>query len=674
MSQNIQAIYALTPAQEGILFHAIEKPNDDNYFLQYACTIDGELNISAWQQSWARLSEEHDMLRTLFTWKGRPHPLQVVRNHVDLDWIVLDWRDKSAYEQAQKWQGFLEADRDLGFVLDKAPVAEQFWRDYLQGFTQASLIKNKTALSRAYEEETTHAQASKGSLHQLLDKDVSEALYAKARGSELTVNTMILGAWSLVLAYYCRQDDLVFGTTVSGRPVDLADADKIVGLFINTLPVRAKLAKDEESLELWLKHLQRSQIAARSYEQTPAITMRDSVYTEYSHYPLAILVQPGNQLHITAVFQETGISQNQAQHLLDCKLNDKQLGHKNQDHQYQTETQATTHFSYQALNEQANQLAHLLISKGVSRGDIVPILLERSYQSIISVLAVSKCGAAYAIFDPELAPSRLKSMIATLEQQKTWVISTSSLAEKAYYESSPKVFLHISSLSTDSAIAGLYWTLCSKGTLLLAAKHAEQDCRQLGEDIRKYDVSHTLCIPSLYKLILENASTQDLSALHSVILAGESCPQALVQEHQNVLPTTRLFNEYGPSEYCVWATAEELTSYSSNQAISIGKVISNTYAYVLDEAKNPVEKGEVGELYLSGNNIADGYLNDPAKSAEVFLSNPFYSYDEDGLATKTEASRHLQMMYKTGDKVKQLDDERYVFVGKWMSMKRSACY
>jgi len=274
MSQNIQAIYALTPAQEGILFHAIEKPNDDNYFLQYAC---------------------------------RPHPLQVVRNHVDLDWIVLDWRDKSAYEQAQKWQGFLEADRDLGFVLDKAPVmrfalirindsesrfllsfhhvafdgwsqrllmtqamqyyqeintgavnnhsrqlqsrfadfakrfdsldtnqAEQFWRDYLQGFTQASLIKNKTALSRAYEEETTHAQASKGSLHQLLDKDVSEALYAKARGSELTVNTMILGAWSLVLAYYCRQDDLVFGTTVSGRPVDLADADKIVGLFINT--------------------------------------------------------------------------------------------------------------------------------------------------------------------------------------------------------------------------------------------------------------------------------------------------------------------------------------------------------------------------------------------------------------------------------------------------------
>jgi len=545
-----------------------------------------------------------------------------------------------------------------------------------------------------------------------------------------------------------------------------------------------------------------------------AITMRDSVYTEYSHYPLAILVQPGNQLHITAVFQETGISQNQAQHLLDClgavlkqmsanldltlsqvkteqhtffahagltknaveknalkeidqdnnlqtssqpnelqacfqgietlanesadalalidlnenKLNDKQLGHKNQDHQYQTETQATTHFSYQALNEQANQLAHLLISKGVSRGDIVPILLERSYQSIISVLAVSKCGAAYAIFDPELAPSRLKSMIATLEQQKTWVISTSSLAEKlsssdvdtlmldeqtlsmwstdnpnisvdsedlayviytsgttgtakgvkvshralshstfaraAYYESSPKVFLHISSLSTDSAIAGLYWTLCSKGTLLLAAKHAEQDCRQLGEDIRKYDVSHTLCIPSLYKLILENASTQDLSALHSVILAGESCPQALVQEHQNVLPTTRLFNEYGPSEYCVWATAEELTSYSSNQAISIGKVISNTYAYVLDEAKNPVEKGEVGELYLSGNNIADGYLNDPAKSAEVFLSNPFYSYDEDGLATKTEASRHLQMMYKTGDKVKQLDDERYVFVGR----------
>jgi len=155
-----------------------------------------------------------------------------------------------------------------------------------------------------------------------------------------------------------------------------------------------------------------------------------------------------------------------------------------------------------------------------------------------------------------------------------------------------------------------------------------------------------LCVPSLFALILAHSDQSALSSLQVVIVAGESCNSPLVAMHHRLMPDTDLYNEYGPSEACVWASAQKL----EDTDVTIGKPIANTYLYILDSEQRLVPIGVPGELYIGGANVARGYVGNDEATSQAFLEDPY--------------SEKARRMYRTGDRVRYREDGRLEFLGR----------
>jgi amino acid adenylation domain-containing protein len=151
----------------------------------------------------------------------------------------------------------------LGWVArQREEQAERFWRAQLRGFSAPTPLplqrSGATELGRfTHAESTLQVSAAQ-----------TQALAQYARASRVTLNTLVQGAWALVLHQHAGVDDVVFGSTVSGRPPDLDGSSDIVGLLINTLPVRSQLTRGEE-LGDWLRRLQDQNSEIRQFEWTP---------------------------------------------------------------------------------------------------------------------------------------------------------------------------------------------------------------------------------------------------------------------------------------------------------------------------------------------------------------------------------------------------------------------
>ena len=143
-----------------------------------------------------------------------------------------------------------------------ASAAASFWRERLRGF------RGPTHLGGAPAAGFTDAGPAHGEELFRLSRETGRALDALARGHELTLNSIMQGVWALLLGQYSGEEDVLFGTVVSGRPADLPGVESIVGLFINTLPVRARLVPRETRAE-WLRQFQAEQVEARRFEYVP---------------------------------------------------------------------------------------------------------------------------------------------------------------------------------------------------------------------------------------------------------------------------------------------------------------------------------------------------------------------------------------------------------------------
>jgi amino acid adenylation domain-containing protein len=135
-----------------------------------------------------------------------------------------------------------------------------YWKRYLHGFTAPTRLP-LSAPARV----TRQSQSAFASQHSALPIELTRELQQLARTHRLTVNTLVQGAWAILLSRYCQEDDVIFGTTVSGRPAELAGVEKMVGLFINTLPVRVRIEEERNVIE-WLQQLQSEQVEQRQYE------------------------------------------------------------------------------------------------------------------------------------------------------------------------------------------------------------------------------------------------------------------------------------------------------------------------------------------------------------------------------------------------------------------------
>jgi amino acid adenylation domain-containing protein len=345
-----------------------------------------------------------------------------------------------------------------------------------------------------------------------------------------------------------------------------------------------------------------------------------------------------------------------------------------------------TTLTYQELNRRSNQLARHLLGSGVSPGSLVGICLERSVELPLAVLAALKAGAAYVPLDPAYPKERLAFMMQDAQLRAVvttagllsrlpqtgietvcldrdndsvadqgeenlagspwldgpaYVIYTSgstgnpkgvvvshrnllhsTLERMAYYSQPVDAFLLIPSFSFDSSVAGLFWTLCQGAKLVMPEQGEHSDLSHLAELVERHSVSHVLCLPALYSLLLEQHGKR-LASLRITIVAGEPCAPELAELQRRHAPQASLFNEYGPTEATVWSTAYNVGFFQTGSAVPIGRPIGNSKVYILDRCRQLVPVGAPGELYIGGGGVAQGYLNRAELTAQRFVPDPF---------------------------------------------------
>jgi hypothetical protein len=148
-------------------------------------------------------------------------------------------------------------------------AAERFWRDELAGFAEPTPLWPRLSVSAA----GTDGEHSYREHHVALDVAETDRLRSFARSHRLTLNTVVSGAWALLLGHASRRDDVVFGATVNAQPPDLDGIETMLGLFINTLPVRFQVPPAAKVAD-WLRGAQLHQTRARDYDYTPLSSLQ----------------------------------------------------------------------------------------------------------------------------------------------------------------------------------------------------------------------------------------------------------------------------------------------------------------------------------------------------------------------------------------------------------------
>ena len=185
--------------------------------------------------------------------------------------------------------------------------AESYWREKLKGFTAPTeLGLERSGAASGVEEKEYSEQRLK------LSVAATSGLQQLARGQQLTLNTIVQGAWGLLLSRYSGAEDVVFGAVVSGRPAELRGVEQMLGLFINTLPVRVRV-REEMKVGEWLRELQGEQVELRQYEYSPLVAVQGWSEVErgrslfesllvFENYPVdASLREQGGSLKVSEV-------------------------------------------------------------------------------------------------------------------------------------------------------------------------------------------------------------------------------------------------------------------------------------------------------------------------------------------------------------------------------------
>lgn len=322
--ENVEDVYALTPMQQGMLFHTLADSTSGVFVNQMSLTLEGGLEPDRFRAACNRLLERHAALRTAFLWDGLDQPLQVVRDTVRLEWTEHDWSGHDDDRRRVMLDDLLAEDRARTFDLAEAPLTrmalvrcsagtwEWVWSTHhliADGWSLRIMLEELFADYRGdlrhdaaetfrYRDFVTLANSPSGNddeafwratlagfdhPHRLevpglpsgasghnahivtLGRDASGALAELARRQQVTLNTAVMGAWCIVLSRWMRTRDVVFGVTSSGRDPRLTGIEHGVGLFINTLPLRIDVTA-EATLGSWLRYLQDRQGALRAHE------------------------------------------------------------------------------------------------------------------------------------------------------------------------------------------------------------------------------------------------------------------------------------------------------------------------------------------------------------------------------------------------------------------------
>ncbi|WP_328369807.1 non-ribosomal peptide synthase/polyketide synthase [Streptomyces sp. NBC_00445] len=388
-------VLPLSPLQAGLLFHAAFDSGDagpDVYTVQVAYDIDGPLDAVRLRRAGQALLDRHGNLRAGFRYLSSGRPVAVVPHTAVLPWRHVDLSELDAAAREEWWTSLLAQERrrfepaeppllrlmlvEVGperyrLVLSHQHLLLDGWsvprllgelsqlyagvelpapvpyKDYLAWLGRQDAGASSAAWAEALDGlvEPTHlvpadpgrVPAVPETLTTLLTPEATDALTAFARSRGLTVNTLVQGAWSIVLSRLTGRDDVVFGATVSGRPPELSGVESMIGLFINTVPVRVRI-DERETLAAFLDRLQDEQsrliahqhlgladiqrgaglgelfdtlVVFESYpdgggaglgaEEGLRTEVRD--HRDSTHYPFAWAVEPAQRLRLTAEYR-----------------------------------------------------------------------------------------------------------------------------------------------------------------------------------------------------------------------------------------------------------------------------------------------------------------------------------------------------------------------------------
>lgn len=371
--------------------------------------------------------------------------------------------------------------------------------------------------------------------------------------------------------------------------------------------------------------------------------------------------------------------------------------------------------TFSELEERANRLANRLHTIGVGPGSLVGIYLERSVDLVVAVLGVLKAGAAYVPLDPTypnvllsfmLADSRAKILLTqehlaqsvdtkakviclddpdlNLDREKVQSLSSrvtaADLAYVIYTSGStgkPKGVmvshralvnyvwwavreydvtrgngapLH-SSIAFDSTITSLFCPLLAGRTVTLPLERGGIEA--LSEALDGKDLSLVKLTPTHLRALNNLLPEDSLNGrTRVVVIGGEALHAETIAAWRRNAPQTRIVNEYGPTEATVGCCVYEVKPDDPETGgVLIGRPIANTQIYILDEKRQPVTVGEIGELYIGGDGLALGYLNRPELTQEHFVKVSFRNGPE-------------QLLYKSGDLARLRADGNIEFIGR----------
>lgn len=370
--------------------------------------------------------------------------------------------------------------------------------------------------------------------------------------------------------------------------------------------------------------------------------------------------------------------------------------------------------TYRELNRRANQMAHYLMQQGVGAESRVGICLDRSPGLIIGVLGILKAGGAYVPLDPGYPSARLSFMLedagvtllltekqlrpsfqgqnikiicvddfagqiaACAETDPPSDIGADNLAYVMYTSGStgqPKgvavthrnivrlvrntnyanltrdeVFLQFAPISFDASTFEIWGSLLNGARLALMPPGAAS-LEELGGALRRYQVTTLWLTAGLFHLMVDT-HLDDLRGLKQLLAGGDVLSVPHVKKVVAELKDCRLINGYGPTENTTFTCCYPIDNPAAiNGSVPIGRAIANSYVYVLDSHLNPSPVGIPGELYIGGDGLARGYLNQPELTASKFINDPF----------RNGAGKQL---YKTGDLVRRRSGGELEFLGR----------
>ncbi|MFJ2766910.1 AMP-binding protein [Streptomyces sp. NPDC087300] len=222
----------------------------------------------------------------------------------------------------------------------------------------------------------------------------------------------------------------------------------------------------------------------------------------------------------------------------------------------------------------------------------------------------------------------------------------STAARLSHYAERVGAFLLCSSISFDSSMAGIWWTLASGGLLVVPGERPG-DLLAVARAAELHRATHLLMVPSLYGAALRGGLAPRLRTLTTVIVAGESCPPGLVAGHFAELPGVGLHNEYGPTECTVWATAHVCTPADGDaRTVPIGRPVPGVTLHIAE-----------GELYIAGPGLAV-----PEEAARTDADGR--GNDADGREPGRFVTLHGIRHYRTGDLVTVREDGELLFRGR----------